>query len=229
MLDFYEYTPFVAAKNTAEGKFVFQDGYGDLPLNDLFFLHHLVNLKKKKGMVAYEIGAWTGMSTCCIGRIVKECEGTLTTIDNFRGSNEKQEQVLSSVDVRMILEKNLKRFGVDDVVTILNRSSEKCDDIPDESVDFLFIDGDHRYTQFKKDVQNWYPKIKKGGTISGHDCTGPSWKEEYVEKDAEIFKDKTAIHHGVNKVLVEEFGDKVGLFFSKEKKLFSSIWVVEKD
>lgn len=39
----------------------------------------------------------------------------------------------------------------------------------DESLDFVFIDGLHTYEQVLKDCQNYYPKIKKGGFIIGHD------------------------------------------------------------
>jgi len=226
LIDFYDYAPFVAA-SLSNGRYTYQEGSGDMPLNDLAFLDMLVDSIKKEGMVAYEIGAWTGMSTCCIGKIVKGCHGTLTTIDNFGGSNVTQENLLSKINVRKILEKNLKRFGVDDVVTILERNSDECDDIPDNSIDFLFIDADHRYTQFKKDLKNWYPKIKQGGVISGHDCNGSGWKEEYLEQDAETIGNK-AIHHGVNKALVEEFGNRVGLFLN-DGKMLSSIWVVNKD
>lgn len=225
MIDYYEYAPFNASREI-EGKYLFYIGHGDMPFNDLCFLDFLIRKYMKDGMVAYEIGAWTGMSTCCLGKAVKECHGTLTTIDNFGGSSDDQALIVSKVNVREILEKNLKRFGVNDVVTILERDSDKCDDIPEESIDFLFIDGDHRYTQFKKDIRNWYPKVKTGGVISGHDCNGNSWKEEYLEKDAERIG-TNAIHHGVNKVLMEEFGDKVGLFV-KDRKMLSSIWVVEK-
>ena len=226
MIDPYDYVPFNAARVLAD-KYMFEQHYGNMPLHDLFFLDMLVNDNKKEGMVAFEIGAWTGMSTCCIGKIVKECHGTLTTIDNFSGSNDLQELILGKVDVRKILEKNLKRFGVDDVVTILERDSSICDDIPDESIDFMFIDGDHRYTQFKKDVRNWYPKIKKDGIFSGHDCTGGEWKKEFLEQDAELIGNG-AIHHGVNKVLAEEFGDKVGLYI-KDGTILSSIWIVKKE
>lgn len=39
----------------------------------------------------------------------------------------------------------------------------------DESLDFVFIDGLHTYDQVLKDCRNYYPKIKKGGYIIGHD------------------------------------------------------------
>ncbi len=42
-------------------------------------------------------------------------------------------------------------------------------DVQDESIDTLFIDGDHTYEGVKKDIEAWMPKVKKGGTIIFHD------------------------------------------------------------
>lgn len=38
-----------------------------------------------------------------------------------------------------------------------------------ESIDFIFIDGDHNYEAVKKDYEFYYPKIKNGGLIFFHD------------------------------------------------------------
>lgn len=39
----------------------------------------------------------------------------------------------------------------------------------DESLDFVFIDGDHIYKNVKQDIISWYPKVKIGGFLGGHD------------------------------------------------------------
>ena len=39
----------------------------------------------------------------------------------------------------------------------------------DNSFDLIFIDADHSYEAVKKDLDNWIPKLKPGGKISGHD------------------------------------------------------------
>ena len=57
---------------------------------------------------------------------------------------------------------------------ILHLTSEEASKlIPDESLDFIFIDADHSYEGCKTDIALWYKKVKKGGMISGHDYSNP--------------------------------------------------------
>lgn len=39
----------------------------------------------------------------------------------------------------------------------------------DESIDFVFLDAGHDYESVKSDILAWYPKIKQGGILAGHD------------------------------------------------------------
>jgi len=39
----------------------------------------------------------------------------------------------------------------------------------DRSLDFVFVDAGHSYEEVKGDILSWYPKIKVGGVIAGHD------------------------------------------------------------
>ena len=41
----------------------------------------------------------------------------------------------------------------------------------DNSIDFLFLDADHRYDKVIREMQAWIPKVKKGGVFAGHDYT----------------------------------------------------------
>jgi predicted O-methyltransferase YrrM len=38
-----------------------------------------------------------------------------------------------------------------------------------ESVDFVYIDGNHDYHFVRADLENYYPIVKKGGVVCGHD------------------------------------------------------------
>jgi predicted O-methyltransferase YrrM len=41
----------------------------------------------------------------------------------------------------------------------------------DNSLDLVFIDGDHSYEGALGDFKNFFPKVKNGGVILAHDCT----------------------------------------------------------
>jgi hypothetical protein len=97
---------------------------------------------------------------------------------------------------------------VDPYMERYNHIYEDSDDavkmFDDESLDFVFIDGLHTYEQVLKDCKNYYPKIKNGGFIIGHDF---------------------ARIQGVNKA-VREFANSIGKEISNAKQ---DLWYWQKD
>lgn len=63
----------------------------------------------------------------------------------------------------------VKEFG--DRCTLLRMTSDKALEVfADESLDFVWIDGDHEEAQVLKDISQWKSKIKKSKSlIGGHD------------------------------------------------------------
>ena len=57
----------------------------------------------------------------------------------------------------------------DRVIFIRKFSTDAINDIPNE-IDFLYIDGNHRYSYVLKDLIGFYPKVKKNGCIVGDDA-----------------------------------------------------------
>ena len=41
----------------------------------------------------------------------------------------------------------------------------------DNSLDFVFIDGNHEYSYVLEDITEWTKKVKPGGIVAGHDYT----------------------------------------------------------
>lgn len=39
----------------------------------------------------------------------------------------------------------------------------------DGELDFVYLDANHHYESIMKDLELWYPKVKKGGILAGHD------------------------------------------------------------
>jgi len=57
-------------------------------------------------------------------------------------------------------------------VVWIEKTSESAVSLFEEgTVDFVYIDGDHSYKSVKQDIQLYYPIVKKGGLIGGHDYT----------------------------------------------------------
>jgi len=90
-------------------------------------------------------------------------------------------------------EKQLETFEgnmqpiIDKFDVIIDQSWNADNYFDDESIDFVFIDADHVYESVKKDILAWWPKVKKGGILAGHDLCSE--------------------HIGVEQAVVEIFGN----------------------
>jgi hypothetical protein len=51
----------------------------------------------------------------------------------------------------------------------LKPSLEAAEEVEDNSLDFVYIDGNHSYNSVKEDIDAWMPKVKAGGFLGGHD------------------------------------------------------------
>jgi hypothetical protein len=52
---------------------------------------------------------------------------------------------------------------------IVDFSVEAAKQFEDGYFDFIYIDADHTYDGVTADLKAWYPKVRKGGMIAGHD------------------------------------------------------------
>lgn len=60
--------------------------------------------------------------------------------------------------------------------------------IPDHSLDYIFIDGDHSYSAVVRDLDNYWDKVKIGGIFAGHD-----WNLPEVNQAVNEFRQKNNI------------------------------------
>lgn len=60
-------------------------------------------------------------------------------------------------------------------------STEMAVNVPDGTLDWVWIDANHSYRAVLEDMDAWYPKVKSGGLFSGHDygldTNWPHWCE----------------------------------------------------
>jgi len=110
-------------------------------------------------------------------------------------------------------------------------SKQAVDLFPDESLDFVYIDANHEYSYVVEDIKLWYPKVKKGGIVAGHDYLDIDWyDDEYSEKDKNKYMWGDGQHFigvfGVNPA-VDEFCKENNIEFSLTEE-FSRTWYFEK-
>lgn len=68
----------------------------------------------------------------------------------------------------------VKKFHEDKAVEILRgMSTDMAKLVPDGSLDWAYIDGNHTEEYVYNDCVSWWPKIKSGGVMCGHDFTFP--------------------------------------------------------
>jgi predicted O-methyltransferase YrrM len=58
---------------------------------------------------------------------------------------------------------------------IVDFSVEAAKQFEDGYFDFIYIDANHTYEGVTADLESWYPKVRKGGMIAGHDYLNYGW------------------------------------------------------
>lgn len=61
-------------------------------------------------------------------------------------------------------------------IILRGTTTEVVDQIPDDSLDFVYVDGDHTLRGIAIDLINVYPKVRAGGWIGGDDFTHTVWQ-----------------------------------------------------
>jgi hypothetical protein len=128
-----------------------------------------------------EVGSWLGQSAAymAVELINNNKKIRFDCVDTWVGSDEHKDMDIIKEDALYnTFLKNIE--SVKDYINPVRKSSlEAALDYQDESLDFVFIDAAHDYENVKKDIHAWYPKVKNGGFISGHDYSG-AWPEVIV-------------------------------------------------
>lgn len=128
-----------------------------------------------------EMGVWRGRSAAFMGVEIANSFKNITfdAIDTFSGSEEHLNPTYDTYlpeladDPDYLYKECVKNLEpVKDFVNIIRGTSlDVSKTYQDESLDFIFIDGSHRYEDVLDDLKAWYPKVKVGGYITGHDIS----------------------------------------------------------
>lgn len=149
-----------------EGWFNFSDLYSNM----------VKKYKNHNDVVFVEIGTWVGKSIAYLATEVKNNNSKIKIygIDNFIGTiNNKLSDISKerfNGDFYDVFLQNMEDCDLKEYITPIRKPSlEAVKEFEDNSIDFLFIDGDHSYNAVIKDINAWYRKVKRGGVMAGHD------------------------------------------------------------
>jgi hypothetical protein len=127
--------------------------------------HHLTEFLAE---VNYNLGAEIGVR---FGRFsIKLCKAnpnlTLYAIDpwlgyNARYTNKRQEKIYQEYLRRTV--------GWPQIKTMRKYSMDALEDFEDQSLDFVYIDGDHTFDFAMMDIICWSKKVKSAGIVMVHD------------------------------------------------------------
>jgi predicted O-methyltransferase YrrM len=119
-----------------------------------------------------EIGVFQGRCTAMWNVILtnKNIPYEYHAIDHFEGSAEHDK----NIDYYSLAKENLAPI-LDKINLIKNDSYSQSKEYEDEYFDIVYIDASHDYHSVKKDIDAWYPKVKKNGIIAGDDYH-PGWE-----------------------------------------------------
>ena len=167
---------------------------------------------KGKGV---EVGTFKGSFS---NQIMNNWSGTLYMVDVWRplesGYDDSSNHGRYDGGVYTDAMENIKGFE-DRAIMVRSTSEIASNMFNDNSLDFVYIDANHAYDYVVQDIELWYPKIKKGGFICGHDYLGLDWYDDpnYSDNNKDKFiwgTDGTYMGvFGVNPA-VDEFCEKNG-------------------
>lgn len=125
----------------------------------------------QNGAVFVELGVYRGKSAAFMAvEIIKSGKKIeFYAVDHFKGSPELMSD--SEIAAGELFQKTKERLEkVSNVIKFLPLASiDAAKVFADESIDFIYIDAAHEYDDVKADIKAWYPKVKRGGIISGDD------------------------------------------------------------
>lgn len=172
----------------------------------------LINLFKSNSIlkIGLEIGSYSGNYA---KEILSVYDGRLILIDIWnKNTDGSYVDISNQTNYKEIYNRCIENIvGYEDRCFMFRIDSKNASSIfKDESLDFVYIDANHKYEYVKKDIESWLPKVRKGGILSGHDYLMVDWYSDKIcapnGKDKYVYDDKGAYcgEFGVNPA-VDEF------------------------
>lgn len=137
-----------------------------------------LNLQRTRTMA--EVGVWKGDFAEGVLKTISDIE-TYYMIDPwanlpdwnkpFNVKPERFDEIYAEMEAKTAFASEKRKI-------LRGRTKVVADEIPDESLDFAYIDGDHTLRGITIDLIKMWPKIRTGGFIGGDDFTTTPWQHD---------------------------------------------------
>ena len=125
-------------------------------LNHCGLTNHAVEVGTDQASFAVEfLSEWRGNKLSCVDPYIAP----------MRKDTTREEDLLMAQERLSLFE---GRWEI-----IRRPSTLACRDFQNQSLDFVYVDGDHTYASVVEDLNCWFPKIRDGGILAGHDIVMP--------------------------------------------------------
>lgn len=101
-------------------------------------------------------------------------------------------------------------------------------DIKDGTLDVVYVDARHDYYGVFEDLKTWWPKLKYGGIMAGHDYMDAKEVQRISKQDWSLSSDGR-VHSGAVRGAVNDFAKNIGrqVVLSYRESVYNS-WAIEK-
>lgn len=96
----------------------------------------------------------------------EDYEESKSDVEKLRSAKREAHQKVSNFDT--------------EIVWIEKYSQDAAEEIA-SPLDFVYIDGNHGYEYVKTDLETYFPLVKEGGVLAGHDMNGPGVNRALAE------------------------------------------------
>ena len=125
-----------------------------------------------------EIGVWKGEFS---EEILSKCDHIRKyyMVDPWRKLSDWNKPInIEDASFEKVYEEAMQKtsFAKSKRIVLRGKTREVLDKIPDHSLDFVYLDGDHTLRGITIDLTCLFPKVKNGGWIGGDDFMGSPWE-----------------------------------------------------
>lgn len=141
--------------------------------------------------LGFKVGAEIGV---CTGRfslsLLNNIPGLkLYGIDPWKSYSEYVENPVNQDRMEALYQRTKRRTAGYNCELIRKTSMDAVKDFKDNSLDFVFIDGNHSFKYVIEDIYEWSKKVRPGGIVAGHDY----WDSYGVGKDLMLCQVRYAV------------------------------------